>query len=337
MDQRLGYLVNALGTVIILVLILSFINIGELVSTILSVDLFLFSMALLVCIAVNLMMVTRIYYLLGKMGHGIKFTSIIKSHLSGMLMSDFTPARSGYFFTAISLSANHSIPLERSILSILGPQIIDFMGKLIFAFLLILWVMNSFSVFQGSEALILLGILGIALVLVFFSALILSKRLLRMFLFMEKLPLLSKLFHLFRLMQDNSKLLLSEIWVLIGFAILGAFLKGLEWFFIAQSLGIVITGTYLDVFFFMFFHPMITFIQFLPIPTLAGAGAGEAAGAAILAVFMVPASIGIAFGFLTRGIMILVDVFGLPEILSILKKQSIGSVYSQVMDLEKKA
>jgi uncharacterized membrane protein YbhN (UPF0104 family) len=100
--------------------------------------------------------------------------------------------------------------------------------------------------------------------------------------------------------------------------------KGLEWFAIAKALNIsVFTEWWQDFLFMMVFQAAITILQFLPLPTIAGAGASEAGFAVILSVFGVPFETSVAFGFLTRLVMIIVDIFSLPVLLDYLHKHGL--------------
>jgi uncharacterized membrane protein YbhN (UPF0104 family) len=151
----------------------------------------------------------------------------------------------------------------------------------------------------------------------------------------ERLPLVPKVFSFLRNMHEHSASVFSVKWQIIAITSFTWMAKGLEWLFLAKAIGITITGdTLYDLFFMMIFQAAITIIQFVPSPTIAGAGASEAAFAIILLPFGVPFEASVTFGFLTRLTMIVVDVFSLPVIVEYLHKHSMEGTLDKLMKME---
>ena len=219
-------------------------------------------------------------------------------------------------------------------LAIFGPQLIEFAIKVICSSLLVLLIMNQFSIFSGQEWLVVLSLLMITCVIGFFLALLFHPTLLNRFSFIKKLGPAKKVFFLFQLMRDNSNIMVKKLPIILLLTLGSWFTKGVEWFLIAKAFGIVVMDPWLDIGFFLLFHPFITFIHFLPLPTLAGTGTGEAAASGILALFGIPLGVGIAFGFLTRTMMIVVDLVGLFAIIPLIKKEKLGNMLSEIDDME---
>ena len=136
-------------------------------------------------------------------------------------------------------------------------------------------------------------------------------------------------------MHEHSASVLSVKWSIVGITAFTWMAKGLEWLLLAKAIGITISGNPLyDLFFMMVFQGAITIIQFVPSPTIAGAGASEAAFAIILLPFGVPFETSVAFGFLTRLTMIAVDMFSLPVIVQYLHKHSMEGTLDKLLKFE---
>jgi uncharacterized membrane protein YbhN (UPF0104 family) len=91
-------------------------------------------------------------------------------------------------------------------------------------------------------------------------------------------------------------------------------LKGLEWYFLGLALGI----TQIPLIGYFLIHPLVTALGFVPI-TPAGAGVQEFGIVGIFTLLFTnpsPATIGAigAFAVLARGILIIQDLIGVPQI-----------------------
>ncbi|MFH0737389.1 MAG: lysylphosphatidylglycerol synthase transmembrane domain-containing protein [Candidatus Micrarchaeota archaeon] len=333
LDKRYQLLLNLALSIAIFAGIFYFVGFGKVVSALLNISLPLFALALLVYLCLNIMMAYRVKVVLESIGDRIPTHEVLKSSLAGMLASDFTPARAGYFFTAFSLSSRYGIKLEKTLLSILGPQLFDFMIKVSSAALLMYAII---AMAGGGDMLVnaivllvfLSGILAAGL-LVFYPPLLPRLS------FLKSLPLVPRAFAFIEDMHEHSHKVLAIKWKIVALTSLTWLMKGFEWLLISKALGITITGQPVDdLLFMMVFQAAVTIIQFLPIPTIAGAGASEAGFAAILMPFGVPLESAVAFGFLTRMVMIIVDSLSLPVILSYLQKHSLESVLNQLLRME---
>lgn len=306
----------------------------KIISAILSADYPLLALAVLLYLLVNLAMSYRIKVVLQSMGDRHGLSGVFPSNMAGMLASDFTPARAGYFFTAFSLSSKLGIPLEKTLISIFGPQLFDFLIKVTSASLLLLLLLSK----SGIENVLLNALLVAAFLaaIIFAGLLVFYPPLLKRLSFLEPLPFAKKAFNFLKKMHEHSHL----VWAIKGRIALITFaswaFKGAEWFAIARALGISITGDPLqDFLIVMVFQAAVTILQFLPLPTIAGAGASEAGFAALLLPFGIPLEQSISFGFLTRLLMIVVDtILGLPVILDYLHRHSLESSLKSVLGVE---
>ncbi|MBI5223183.1 flippase-like domain-containing protein [Candidatus Micrarchaeota archaeon] len=338
METKSSILISIVVSLIIFFVIAYFIDVGRLLSVISNANVIFLVLALCTYFLLNLLMIERIRVLMAAMGSPLKFTSVFFSHFGGMLASDFTPARSGYFLTAFLLSSNGKATLEKGLTSIFAPQLLEFLLKVICTGLLTVLIVFQFGILGTSNPnwpiYVFVAIFAITLVVSFFLSLLFSKDLLEKFSFLRFLPLGKKFYSLFHLMRKNSGVLLSN-WTPVAVFTLGSWLlRGLEWYFISSALNIHIFGGINDYFFMLLFQPFLTLVQFLPLPTLAGAGASEAAGAFFLSLLGVPIETGVVFVFLTRSFMILVDLLGIAALSSLLSKDGFGGLLNDLSEVE---
>ncbi|MFH1521136.1 MAG: lysylphosphatidylglycerol synthase transmembrane domain-containing protein [Candidatus Micrarchaeota archaeon] len=322
MNQKTKLFLNLILSFVVFFIIIYVTGIDKILEVLATVKLEFVLLALLVYVLVNLLMSTRIKIVLDSFGDKLTSSQIFPSNLAGMLASDFTPARIGYFFTAFSLSSRFKLPLEKTMIAIFGPQLFDFLIKVTSASILFVFLVDKLgagNILVNIVVLlfVLIGVIGAGLA-VFYPPF------LNYFKFFEKFPFVPTIFAFLRKMHLHSEKVLSVKWPVIGVTFLSWFFKSLEWFILAKALSIsIFDDLLLDLGFMMIFQAAITIIHFLPIPTLAGAGASEAGFAAILVVFGIPLATSITFGFLTRFIMIAVDIFSLPVLTGYLQTHNL--------------
>ena len=304
----------------IIAAVLYLVDVGKVIEAIASANPFFLIAAFTAYFGINLGMSTRIRVILAEMGHRVAAAPALMANFAGMLVSDFTPARSGYFATAFALTANEKIPLNRSIVSILGPQMFDFMVKVGAGGIAIIYIFYRLNLGEGSLAGMLLGVIGLSAMLVFGVLLLFSKRFLAMLGAIERLPFGKKVYGELAVMQKNAAAIKRVIWAILVLMAVTWTLKGIEWWFLAMSIGMEPQIDFHPLVFYMFLQPLITMLQFIPTPSLAGMGVSEAGSVAVLALFGVPAHIAVAFAIMTRSLMIILDLVGVNEARRVVRK-----------------
>ncbi len=333
MDRSQQMAMNILISLVLFIAILYLVGFDKIIHVLLTANIWFFVPALAAYLILNLLMSYRIKVVFEAMGEKLHMAQILPSNLAGLLASDFTPARVGYFFTAFSLSSRFKIKLEKAIAGIFGPQLFDFMIKAVSASILTAIIVSKFG---ASNIIINIIIIAAAFGAIFFAGLLVFwPPLLAMLSPFERLPIIPKIFAFIRGMHEHSASVFSVKWQIVYITVFSWIVKGSEWFFLSRALGIVITGNALyDLLFMMVFQGAITIIQFIPAPTIAGAGASEAAFAIILLPFGVPFETSVTFGFLTRLLMIVVDMFSLPVIVQYLHKHSVEVTLDKLLKME---
>jgi len=277
---------------------------------------------------INLLFAVRLRRVLAKEGIPTSFRKTLFAHYAGMLTSDVTPGRSGYILTPIYLR-DQGIPTSKSLSGILSIQTIEFLVKVVGGVGAVIFLLQvvppinweQFGEFAGINTGLLVAVLGISLMLVgaiVLAAITWSQRALSLFhriaswRFLKRFTggLLGK-FDEFRESSQKNRRAIPEIILLT----LGCWvLKGLEWYFLGLALGI----TSIPLIGYFLIHPLVTALGFVPI-TPAGAGVQEFGIVGIFTLLFTnpsPATLGAigAFAVLARGILIIQDLIGVPQI-----------------------
>jgi len=316
-------LIQILVSLIAISAVLYFSDFDKVISIIWKVNLFYIFASMLVYLLINILMGYRIRMLLNDLGEKISLADATEAGLSGMLASDFTPGRTGYFATAFLITANSKIKLHKSMLSIFGPQMFDFAFKCITGAIAMWYILEIIASETGGQMKFIGMIVGVCvfLVMVVLMALLLfSSRFVKSISFIKIFPYGEHVHSLLSNMQKNSKTVRKFIPQIIVLFFIGWSLKSLEWLLVAKSVGMQVNSQLPEIVFFAFLQPLITMLQFVPAPTLAGMGLSEGGTAAVLYVFGVPPYTSVAFALMTRSMNIAVDLLGLKGAVKVIDK-----------------
>ena len=317
--KKIFLIANILISLALVALILNLVGIDEVLKSFANIDLLFLAMSMLFLLIMDLIMAFRIRLLLNHSGQRASFLDILKSHMVGMLAADFTPARSGYFATAGILRYKYGISSEKAMVAIMGPQIYDFALKLVVGTLGILYILHTFISAEDGWVIILgsllmLPMMGTMILLLF------SKRFLGLFAFMERIPLLSRAYLLFRRMQGNSHVVIDKTPHLIALMLCSWTAKAISWYFAAKAVGITISADFPELLFYFFLQPLITMLEFMPSPTIAGLGLSEGGAALVLSLFGISGATAATFALLVRFKTTFVHLPAIPEAIEALHK-----------------
>jgi uncharacterized protein (TIRG00374 family) len=313
-------LINAAISLVIVTLILHLVGIDEVFNALVSIDLTLLALSMLFLLVMDLFMTYRVKLLLDHSKNGISFFDVFKAHIIGMLAADFTPARSGYLATAAVLRYKHNVPSEKAMVSILGPQIFDFALKVIAGTTAIIYMLYRFI---GAEdgLIIILASFFMMIMLSVMVLLLFSKRFLKLFDFCNSVPLICRIYQLFERMQKNSYVILDKTPQLILLMLFSWTAKSLSWFFAAKSVGITVNTEFPEVIFYFFLQPLITMIEFMPTPTIAGLGLSEGGTTLIFSLFGVSGATAAIFALIVRFKTTFVHLPAVPGAFDVLRKK----------------
>ena len=95
--------------------------------------------------------------------------------------------------------------------------------------------------------------------------------------------------------------------------------KAFSWYAVAKAVGMEVVFEYPESVFYLFFQPLITMLEFVPTPTLAGMGFSEAGGVLALSFFGITAAKATAFMLVIRFNTVALHLPGIEEALKLIK------------------
>lgn len=304
MRKKLVLALQVLISLILLGIILYSLRLEYLLDVLSRTDPFFFGLGVLAYLCLNLLNSVKLGMLVrSKMA----FKDLFMVNMAGMLASDVTPGRAGYFYTIVLLKDQIRKANSAAALSIF--QLTELLVKLIgslAAFLLLV------SFFSGTDlpAYFFLGF-GLLTVLALFLIFVSFSKSASKLLGWSK-----KLLPSFVNFQEQAKTKKSVFASAFGITLLGWLFRGAEWFFIANAVGIP-----LGFFHAILLHPLITLFAFVPV-SIAGLGLVEFAGITVISnMQLLPlekaTEMVFAFLILDRGMNLVVDLLGLKRLVKV--------------------
>lgn len=297
--------------VIIVAVILYKIGISDVISALKETAPLYFIMACLSYFCLNLTLSSRLNFLLAKIGFKIKYITVLFPHVGGMILSDITPGRGGYFLTPAILKKKAGTPITDGMACIFAPQAIELILKVGGAFAAIIYISSISGVRR--DLLISAGIGAFILLFASILMLVISWKDENVSLnFLKRIPLIRNFTDRILPFKERSIAIKGSINTILILTVTGWFFAALHWFFLGKALGIE-----LPYYVFFLLHPLLSILMFAPTP--AGLGVMELGTIGVLSLFGVSSELAAAFSILVRASMILVDLMGLKTVLGSLK------------------
>ncbi len=233
-----------------------------------------------------------------------KLKDILSSHMCGMFLSNATPGRVGYYYTAYSLSKKSEYSTSENIGSLTLLQGISFFVKVFLCMAAVLYF-SSFMISSVMNYFILISLLP----LLFFVGIILALYTKILNKILKKITILSALEKYVGMMQNSvKKLNKQKVVIIMLLNLVGWFIAGFQWMFVAKALNVDI-----GLLTAMMFQPLLTTIMFIPI-TPSGLGVAESGSALLFKIIGFSSIVGVSFLLLERLSIIVVDAFGLIDL-----------------------
>lgn len=272
-------------TAAIILVLLFYLNVGELAQIFLRIKLHFLGLAVVSYVLMSAVMALRLSRVLTVFGAVKKrFVDVFWSHTFGMLAANITPAKIGYLASVSVLSNRTGVEKKGCLSAVLGIQSVELIVKAFLAMFSLIIIMGI----SGTVEIVSPAIIGIITVAAL-GVLGLSTLFFKPY-WLEDVPVLGDVAgHLVKYPKFKSKFF--EIALASIFCWL---LRGLEWTFLGMALGI-------NVPFYIFFilHPLLTAVRFLPL-TPSSLGVFEIALIWGFASFGVMPEVSFAFGLLDR-------------------------------------
>ncbi len=309
-------------TVAIFAALFWYIGIDSLYTALLNIKLEYLALAFLMYFGINIFFAIRLRRVLAKGGVKTTFGKTLLAQYAGMLTSDVTPGRSGYVLTPVYLS-DQNVPASKGLSSILGIQTVEFLVKVLGGIGAAIFLVQTVPTQNWPTATILginvtFFVIGLGIALMLTGALVLaaiswSERAISVFnriansRFLKRFTggIMGKLEEY----KDSAQKTRSAIPEIFLFTMVCWILKGFEWYFLGLSLGI----TQIPWIGYFLIHPLVTALAFVPI-TPAGAGVQEFGITGILGLLGIPVATAGAFAIVARGLLIIEDLIGVPQI-----------------------
>lgn len=297
------YIIKLLIGCTILGVMIWFVGPGflEIITT---VNLFYFSMSLIIHVLASFVTAYRLNFFLKESGESISALEVFPIHLSGMILSDISPGRIGYLYTAQLMKGHHNISRSKTLSSIFSGQMCDLsiraIAGIVGLIILIILVLNiSFGLFLY----FVLGIVFLILVSVFLY--ILGEG--RIPVFIEKsIRKSNKIYQTYLRFRTHATKKSAKVFIYAYFiTLIGWGLTILRLILVAGSIGVA-----LPLYVYIFLFPLVSASAFIPI-TLAGLGIVEGGYVLLFWIFKLPLEQAIAFSILDRTVTIIIDSIGL--------------------------
>lgn len=309
--KKVNIVIQIIIGIVIIAIILYKIGIYDVISTLKKTAPLYFIMACLAYFCLNLTLASRFSFLLAKTGYKIKFLTVFFSHVGGMILSDITPGRGGYFLTPSLLKKKTGTPITDGMVCIFAPQAIELILKVGGAFAAIIYISSILGIRRdllisaGTGAFVLL-FAGILMLVISWKDENIS------LIFLKRIPLLRNFTEKILPFKERSITIKGSINAILILTMTGWFFAALHWFYLGKTLGIE-----LPYYVFFLLHPLLSILMFAPTP--AGLGIMELGTIGVLSLFGVSSELAAAFSILVRASMILVDLMGLKTVLASLK------------------
>lgn len=317
MDRK--HIIIALNVLVSLAIVsglLVMVGLEEVLGQLSKLDLPYLALSILCLLGMDIVMSFRIKVLLDDMGAGMKFLDILRSHFVGMLLADFTPSRAGYFATVAAMRYNYGIKPDKALLSIFGPQMFDFIFKVVTGSIAILYIIFVF-IGPGQGLVLIAGAFILSAIIVLMLLILFSKRFLSLFSFVKGIPFASKLYETTVRMQDSSHVVVRKTPHILALILVSWAFRSLSWYFAAKSAGISLDTGFPEPLFYFFLQPLITMLEFVPSPTIAGLGLSEGGTTLVFSLFGVAGAQAATFALIVRFKSTLLHMLAIPEALRI--------------------
>jgi uncharacterized protein (TIRG00374 family) len=272
-----------------------------------TVNFFFLSMSLIIHVLASFVTAYRLKFFLKESGENISASEIFPIHLSGMILSDISPGKIGYLYTAQLMKVHHNISRSKTLSSIFSGQMCDLSIRAIAGIIgLIILILLVLNISLGLFLYFLLGIVFLILLSVFLY--ILGEG--RMPLFIEKIISKSnKLYQTYLKFQTHTTKKSAKVFLYAYFiTLIGWGLTILRLILVAGSIGVA-----LPLYTYIFLFPLVSASAFIPI-TVAGLGIVEGGYVLLFWIFKLPLEQAIAFSILDRTVTIIIDSIGLHKI-----------------------
>jgi uncharacterized protein (TIRG00374 family) len=319
-------IIQGVIAIAILLFLFSIIDYQLFLSLLTNLDIRFILLAGLCYLLNNLLMAYRIKRILFTLGENLRYKLVFFSHMAGMLLSDFTPARSGYLYTAIALN-KRDVPLEKGFSTITSTYLYDLTLKMIVALLGAYFIYSYVFAERLSYALVITFLLILGVIIGYLIIMYPGERIRNLF---QKREILKKIL----VFGAQSRAIQRYAPFILSISLVGWILRGLQWYMILLSMRQV----FLTPFDALFLNPLLTLVSLIPL-TPAGWGIQEAGIVFVFTALGSSATIAASFALINRFVEVGIDSIGIKEFfVKSLKDETLFAFYNTIPgDIDEKA
>ena len=156
--KAIWFAIQVLLGVAMLAVLLYFADIGKVVSAISQADILYLAMATFAFISASVVVGYSLYVLLERMGYSPSALRTVLVSIAGQLVSDITPARTGYFVTPLIMSGQLGVTLEDGMAAIVFTGAVQAFASVVLGAIAILYFSRLIA--SGLEV-VLLAVIGL--------------------------------------------------------------------------------------------------------------------------------------------------------------------------------
>jgi len=319
-------IIQGVIAIAILIFLFSIIDYQLFLSLLTNLDIRFILLAGLCYLLNNLLMAYRIKRILFTLGENLRYKLVFLSHMAGMLLSDFTPARSGYLYTAIALN-KRDIPLEKGISTITSTYLYDLTLKMIVALLGAYFIYSYVFAERLSYALIITFLLILGVIIGYLIIMYPGEMIRNLF---QKREILKKILDF----GEQSRAIQRFAPFILSISLIGWILRGFQWYLISLSMH----QAFLTPSDALFLNPLLTLVALIPL-TPAGWGIQEAGIIFVFTAMGSSATIAASFALINRFVEVVIDSIGIKEFFTKpLKNNKLFAFYNTIPgDIDEKA
>jgi uncharacterized membrane protein YbhN (UPF0104 family) len=241
---------------------------------------------------------------------------VVLGSFAGQLLSDVTPARSGYFATPLILKELCSVPIEKGMASVLATGIINSFVKVILSVIALLYFVIFLPLNPNIVGALVIGILCLLGGGIFLLIILIEKRFLKFIAVFEEIPVIKvvahKLIEWFNQVQKAGVSIKRQLPTVSLLILLSIVANAVALRFISEGLGF----RPLSLIEFVFIATLVGSLLYIPF-TIAGLGIQETAYVLLLTLLGKPFETAVAFAIITRALFTGADVCGLPALIKV--------------------
>jgi uncharacterized membrane protein YbhN (UPF0104 family) len=276
---------------------------------------------------VPVLFLSVIFFILSSLAIGFGLHSALKAaeaapsigttqlaNFGGQLLSDVTPAKSGYFATPVLLNQLEAVSLEKGLMSVMSVGAVNFFIKAAVSAIALLYFINRITVDPVMTNAMLFGITLLIAGGIGLTLLVWTNHFSNLLQKLSKLPLIgnliAKLCEMREMFYKNKTNLQKSVKVIITSVLASIVFSGISLFILGLSMGLT-QPTFQDL---LLMGPLTAVFMYVPV-TFAGLGLQETAYVFLLTNIGAPIEIALPFALLIRVLAVTTDLIGLPPLI----------------------